>query len=518
MPDQESPFTPSFDHLVTQTLQRHHCPGASISIIHNNHTSSKAYGYSDIKSRTPVKSSQTLFYAGSTTKAMLCAAWAIYINSPTNTSKPAKNRISFSTPLASLIPEDFLLSDPVRTAQVTLEDVLSHRSGMTRHELSYGFHGVDTPKLITRNLRNLPLHSLFAIRTRFEYCNTGYVAASHALEVVAKENLGDILQGWIFEPLGMRDTFAGLRETTGTRREDLARLYSWCENEGVLKEEAFMDLSGVTGAGYVISTAEDFAKWMGCLLAPGRGGGGPLSEEIVEEVFKSRIPATSRGADSVPLDGGFANYALGWFVGVYKGRRVYYHAGGVVGGGSRVMLCPEISWGATFLSNGDISGFLLKGLLFELLDAALGEGEGERRGFEQCEAAVPRLFEEFSLQCENAFKRVLPNLPERPTVSLALPLDQYAGTFRNVGYGSLEIRVGLDPSSGEETLLCDIEDRTWRAKWTFRRINGEHWRIDSDQSRWPDTRRAESRVEYDGRISWGIAMEPSMLETLIWFH
>ncbi|KAF7189656.1 Protein flp [Pseudocercospora fuligena] len=504
-PEPESPFTESFDTLVTQTLQRHHCPGTSISVIHNDRTYSKAYGYSDLKSQTPIQSSQTLFYGCSTTKAMLCAAWGIYINSPSNQKKPESERISFSTPLSKIIPEDFVLPDTIRTAETSLEDVLSHRSGMCRHELSYGFESVKDPRSITRNLRNLPLHN--ENRKIFEYCNTGYVAASYALDVVAGKQF---MRRAIWEPLGMRDTFGGLKEAEQEGRgEDVVKLYSWSDEQW--REEPSMDLTEVAGAGYVISTAEDYAKWMRCLLERGP----PLSEEIIEELFKPRIPATSGGADSVPLDGGFANYALGWFVGAYRGRRVYYHAGGIIGGGSRVMLCPEIGWGATFLSNGNSSGELLKGLLFELLDTALRE---ERTGYAKCEEVVPKMFEEIRGQSEKSFQKVFPNLPERPVVPLALPLVEYAGTFRSVGYGNLDIKTGLDPTSGEETLLCDIEDRTWRAKWTFRRINGEHWRVDSDPSQLPQSRRAESRVEYDGRISWGIAMEPAMLETLIWFH
>ncbi|KXS93430.1 hypothetical protein AC579_691 [Pseudocercospora musae] len=501
--ESESPFTQSFDTLVNETLQRHHCPGTSISVIHNDQTYSKAYGHSDLKSQTLVNTSQTLFYGCSTTKAMLCAAWAIYISSAANREKPEHEQIHFNTALANIIPEDFVLPD--RTVIVSLEDVLSHRSGMSRHELSYGYEAVDAPRGITRNLRNLPLHN--AIRTTFEYCNLGYVAASHALDVVTGNS--GFMREQIWRPLGMRDTFGGLREA---REGDVARLYSWGKN-GEWKEEALMGLDEVAGAGYVISTAEDYAKWMRCLLRPSNHG--PLSEEMVEELFKSRIPATFGGADSVPLDGGFANYALGWFIGCYKGRKICYHAGGIIGGGSRVLLCPEIGWGATFLSNGQNSGVLLRGLLFELLDMALGE---ESTGYAKCEEVMPKFFEEMREQSETGFRKVFSNVPERPTVPLALPLSRYAGIFRSVGYGNVEIKTGLDPASGEETLLCDIEDRTWRAKWTFRRINGEHWRIDADPSRLPQARRAESRVEHDGRISWGIAMEPAMLENLIWFH
>lgn len=70
-----------------------------------------------------------------------------------------------------------MLKDSYRTEHVTLEDALSHRTGMPRHDFSYG--GVDEEgktyglKDLIRGLRHLELAGGF--RERFMYCNSKFL-------------------------------------------------------------------------------------------------------------------------------------------------------------------------------------------------------------------------------------------------------------------------------------------------------------------------------------------------------
>ena len=104
--------------------------------------------------------------------------------------------------MATIIPGDFVLSEPIRTAQVTLEDCLSHRTGLPRHEMSTGKGGEKILRQITRNLRNLPMHN--ALREEHEYCNQMFIAASYALEVVTGKPLSAFMKEALWHPLGMQ--------------------------------------------------------------------------------------------------------------------------------------------------------------------------------------------------------------------------------------------------------------------------------------------------------------------------
>ena len=116
--------------------------------------------------------------------------------------------LSWDTPISNLIRDDFVLPDPYFTEHVTIEDALSHRSGMPRHDISYG--GTDEKgekrgvRDLVRSLRDLPLSA--PLRTKFQYCNMMYVTVSHVIESLTGVWLGDFLKDNIWEPLGMQST------------------------------------------------------------------------------------------------------------------------------------------------------------------------------------------------------------------------------------------------------------------------------------------------------------------------
>jgi len=117
------------------------------------------------------------------------------------------SHIEWDTPISDLIRDDFVLENDYATNHITIEDALSHRSGMPRHDLSYGGH-IDgrkfTPKDLVRSLRHLPLTA--EPRTHFQYCNLMYVVVSHVIETLSGKWLGDFLKERIWAPLNMHST------------------------------------------------------------------------------------------------------------------------------------------------------------------------------------------------------------------------------------------------------------------------------------------------------------------------
>lgn len=218
-------FTSDFDTIVTEQLNKWKCPGISMSVVDEDEIWTKGYGVTNTKTSETVDPNRTLFQAASTTKAQLCAAWDIYIKSKENQAR-GDDKISWSTPMADIIRDDFVLADPVMTNEISLEDCVSHRSGLPRHELSYGWSKAYTVRDAVRNLRHLPAHH--TIRTHYEYCNLGFMVASHALEHVTGRPLQDLLREWIWAPLGMNDTYAGLSEVKEKGQIDrLAHGHTW---------------------------------------------------------------------------------------------------------------------------------------------------------------------------------------------------------------------------------------------------------------------------------------------------
>ena len=520
-----NPMDTDFDATVQKALRDWHCPGLSISVVHNEELWSKAYGLAHHPPSKEVEvEPTTLFYAASTTKAQLCAVWSIYMNSEANQKKPEDERIKWSTPLVDLIRDDFVLEDPITTRQITLEDAVSHRTGMPRHDLAYGKEGPCTVKEVTRHLRHLPLHN--TLRTHFEYCNTLYMAASHALETLTGKRLSTILREWLWEPLGMHQTYLGYGEAAKAveeKGETLAKSYYWTKlpgssdySDGEFKEQPYMNFPEVSGAGEVISTADDYAKWMRCLLS----NSSPLTSSMTKDLWTARSMVTDEGDMQAPYDGNLLNYGLGWFICSYQGYRVLYHPGGILGAGSLIMLVPELKWGVSFFGNGNDVGMTLKGLPFALLDKLLGLPEYKRTGMKRVEEAVSKQFDKLGQSSKDGRKTLYPGAPSTPSIPLTLPIEDYAGTYRSKSYGRLTFSIKEEGENGSKQLYFHVDNKTWTSTISLEHVNAEIWlgKRNFNDSPIQFAFRAEGKIGVDGKVeAFGLVMEESMPETLMWF-
>jgi len=276
--------------------------------------------------------------------------------------------VQWTTPIASLIREDFVLSDDYATSHTTIMDALSHRSGLPSHDHSYGFPGC-TVQDVVRSLRHLPLTA--EPRTKYQYCNMMFITISHAIETVTGRKLGDLMREWIWQPLGMDATFFDLPSAKAAD-EHLATGYRWLYDtkSGGYKNVEWISLDEVSGAGSVISNVLDYAKWARALIE----GKTPLSNTGVEALLTPRmlIPAQE------PFTGPGA-YALGWRTGVYRGQWFFEHSGGMPGFGAELIIFPKLNFAVIALANtGGTSNFVDQKLAFHLVDEKMGVSLKER--------------------------------------------------------------------------------------------------------------------------------------------
>ena len=274
--------------------------------------------------------------------------------------KRGTEQIRCDTPLRSIMRDDFVLQDEDATRMVTIEDALSHRTGMSGHDWSYGGPLNNHQKLV-RNLRHLPMTR--PIRSGYEYCNYMYVAASHAFEVCTGQWIGKTWKEKIWAPLKMDSTYLTIQDAQNSAKL-LATGYGWSEKEERYIQEEHMVMTEVEGAGGVISTVRDYAKWIKALLHKKH----PFSQNIVAQIFAARsIRATSQEPFTGPV-----TYGLGWGQIIYKGHALMTHDGGLIGFGCRVTLIPERKWGiAIFGNTGYTSNTVARILAFRLIDNLL---------------------------------------------------------------------------------------------------------------------------------------------------
>ncbi|MCJ1252005.1 hypothetical protein MMC30_009243 [Trapelia coarctata] len=525
MEESKSPLTSSFDELVSKKLEEWHTPGVSIAVVHDSKVYAKVnggvfpypngrlahvrqgYGIATYPSEKVTPS--TLFYTGSTTKAFLGAAWARLIESDENQKKDSTEKLSYDTPLATLIRDDFIVQDDYATTHITIEDALSHRTGMPAYDLSYG-GPIDTPKKLVRNLRRLPLAA--ELRSKYQYCNTMYAAASHAFEIVTGEWLGKTLKETIWEPLGMHDTFFSLQDAQKAVDSGAAKLARGCfwedggeGGKGEYVPEAFMSFPEVSGAGCIISNVLDYSEWLKALT----NCSAPLNEKILDAMLTPRT-IVERKTD--PWDG-VMTYALGWALNTYRGEIVILHTGGLIGFGTYLLFLPNRKWGVVLMANTTPVGHKFhEGLAMALLDNLLEVPSDKRLarnlGQEEEKASNPR-------------DALYPSAPS-PGVPKSLSLEAYAGKYYHPGFQYLTFSIvdHTDKATKESSkvLFAGAKDRCWPTTFRMEHVSSDYfiaW-IGSFHKDMPV--RAEFRIGVDRKVAeLGIAMEVNLPDKIFWF-
>lgn len=108
--------------------------------------------------------------------------------------------VKWTTPIANVLGDDFVLTDEYATSHMSIEDALSHRSGLPGHDASYGWGSQSLLDCI-RSLRHLPFSTDF--RTGWLYNNMLYGAVGAAIERLTGKDLSEALEDWFWKPLGM---------------------------------------------------------------------------------------------------------------------------------------------------------------------------------------------------------------------------------------------------------------------------------------------------------------------------
>lgn len=258
--------------------------------------------------------------------------------------------VIWSSPLSTLLPGDFALYDDYYTSHITLEDALSHRSGLPRHDLAYGWSegGEAGAPDIIRTMRHLPLTA--EPRTKWQYCNLMFGTVGQALAMLSGLDFGDVLKKFIWEPIGMRSTTISTKEAIAARDKNgqkrLSRGYFW--NDDHYLPEPYTNLDPLAGAGATISSVNDYALWIQTLLNAGTNDSSPITEAVYRDLFGPRFIMNGL-FDKIqvlpPL------YALGWINVMAGPHEVITHSGSVTGFGANVYILPGEEIGLVTMAN-----------------------------------------------------------------------------------------------------------------------------------------------------------------------
>jgi len=306
--------------------EKYHIPGMALVVVKDDKVVlAKGFGLADLKSKQPV-TPKTLFAIGSTTKAFTAALIQMLADAGT---------LSLDDPVKKHLPY-FRLKDETANEQVTLRDLLCHRTGLTRMGLLWAANKVGR-KEILEQVKEAELYKPF--RTRFLYNNVMFLAAGEAAGAAANSSWDALLKERIFEPLGM--SRATLSAVAMGKDPGAAKGYAWNEDTNSHDFKPMRVLDSIGPAGAINASVEDMARWIRFLLAGGEFEGKRLlSKEGLEECFKPQQKIA-----------GGVSYGLGWMLREWKGRKVVEHGGNIDGFAAQVGLLPGENLGYALLLN-----------------------------------------------------------------------------------------------------------------------------------------------------------------------
>jgi len=474
-----APPLAAIDADVERARHEFDIPGVAVAVVKDGRVAlAKGYGVKRQGAPAPVDA-DTLFAIASNTKAFTAAALGLLVED---------GKLGWDDPVTRHLPS-FQMYDPYVSREMTIRDLLCHRSGLGLGEgdLLYFPPSTFSRAEIVEKVRYLRPATSF--RSRYAYDNILYIVAGEVVAAVSGRPWEAFVRERLLAPLDMKTTVpnpsalpAGANAATPHGKVD-----------GVLRVVAPDDADNIAAAGGILSSAHDMARWVTALLqaGPSAATAGGITPRLVQELWTGHtlMPIAEPAPSLAALKPRFLSYGLGFNLTDYRGRKLVTHTGGLSGMVSRVALVPEEGLAVVVLTNQE-SGGGRDAIAYRLLDAFLGApptdwipafAEAERRGEEQAR----------SVEVGHKAARTTTSKP-------SLPLAGYAGRYRDAWYG--EVAIAMEGGhlvlrfSRSASLTGDLD----------------HWHYDTFLARWRDRTVPDAFVTFslrpDGTID-AIKME-----------
>ena len=473
---QSTPVAPpaDLDQYVARAMRTFAVPGLALSVVRDARVVvARGYGVRKLGEPAPVDA-RTLFGIASNTKLFTATALGLLVE---------ERKIEWDAPVVRYLPA-FQMWDPYVTRELTVRDLLVHRSGLGlgAGDLLWWPASTYDRKEIARRLRFIQPATSF--RSAYAYDNVLYLVAGELIETVSGQSWEDFVSARILAKVGMDGS--NVRHSAAAGNGNIAVPHA--PINGVVRPINPFDSDNTNPAGGINAGADDMAKWLIVQLAHGRLADGSrlFSENTWRQLttMVTPMPIGNPAAELAALRPNFRGYALGLNVLDYRGRKVLMHSGGLPGYVSRVMMIPDEGVGIAVLTNQE-SGEAFDAIAYRIADHYLGAPATDWVAAYQKVAAR----QDASTADADRNTASARDAASRPS----LPLAKYAGTYVDAWYGNITITP-----EGEKLVM--------RFSHTPLLVGEmEHWQHDTFAVRWRDRElRADAFVTFalnpDGSI------------------
>jgi CubicO group peptidase (beta-lactamase class C family) len=452
-----------YDAYITKAMLDWKVPGLAIAVVKNDSVVFiKGYGTRTLGAQQPVDE-HTLFAIGSVSKAFTATLVAMLVD---------EGKMRWDDAATTYLPA-LEMYDPYVARELTVRDLLTHRSGLARGDLMWYATDYDRDEILRRVRFLKPSWSM---RARYGYQNIMYLAAGQAVAKVAGKPWDDVVRERIFTPLGMNET------NTSTRA--LARLANVAtphqDIDDTLRAIPWHNIDNIAPAGSINSTVSDMAKWIRFHLAQGKVGDKSLVGVAALSETQSPQVVTPLSADSKQINPytHLGSYGMGWVIQDYRGREIRQHGGNIDGMSALAAVIPEEKLGIVVLTNAN--GSPMPSIAsYRAIDALLAQPARDWSA-EYMKVRTKNLARAKETEQKKLAQRATGTKP-------SLSLDKYVGVYVDSMYGDVQIKQSGERLLASYGTMFDGELEHWhydtfRATWKARNMGKSFmtFALDSD--------------------------------------
>lgn len=403
-----------FDDVVTDAMKKFEVPGMAIAIVKNKEIIyAKGFGHRDVEKQLPV-TADTLFAIGSSSKGFTTFVLGTLVD---------EGKIEWDKPVRNYIPW-FKLYDPSMTERLSVRDLVTHRSGLPRHDLVWYNNYDATRESLVRKLAYLEPSA--DLREKWQYNNLMFLTAGYLTEVITGKTWEEAVRDRVLNPLGMKRSNFSVADSQ--KDSDFAQPYG--KRDGKIEKLPFRSITNVGPAGSINSSVNEMSRWVIAHLNGGKYGDKKIAEAATVDDMHRPYMTTGASSEFPEIVGG--EYALGWFVETYRGHRRVQHGGNIDGFSANVALFPKDGVGMVVLTN--LNGTPLRDLITQVAADRLlklsnidwiTQGAGRRALAEQASKEGEKKKEVTRAQGTQASHK----------------LEDYAGDYEHPGYGLLKVAL-----------------------------------------------------------------------------
>lgn len=420
------------DAQMEKLLSTWHAAGFAVAVVEKDKVIfAKGYGYKDFEKKLLV-TPNTLFAIGSCTKAFTASLMGMLVDD---------KKIEYDKPIRDYLPELKFYNDAMNS-QITVRDVMTHRTGLPRHDLSWYLSSSKNRDSMLQRIQYM--EPTFGVREKWQYNNFMYFAQGMLAEKLWGKRWEQIIQQKIFDSLGFKTSNFSVHDLA--KATDASFGYA-VKKDSIINKTVYYDIDAMGPAGSINSSVTEMANWVSTWINGGKFNGKQvLPAAYVKEAASSQMVIGAGLPSTEHPDVHLSNYGFGWMVSSYRGHYRVEHGGNIDGFSANTCFFPSDSIGIVVLvnQNGSAIPSLARNIITDkLLKLTMIDWNSERK----------KTTEKAKADAKKAETTATSN--QKQNTKPSHDLKEYEGIYTSKGYGYFDLSVRND------SLILNSPSQTW---------------------------------------------------------